>query len=119
VVRLALEEKGYEVVTRTSPFGFGATLNKERPDLVLLDASMPGLRGDKLVEISLRHNLHRCPIVFYSDRPADELREIVRTSGAQGFIQKSSDTEALGRMVGEYLARPRRTLSSSRPPREG
>src|SRR6187401_3449098 len=102
VARAALEAKGFEVLALSSPFGFGAALARMRPDIVLVDASMPGLQGDKLVELTLRNSTHRCPIVFYSDRPAAELHEIVRSSGAQGFIQKSGDIDRLCRSVAEY-----------------
>src|SRR5262245_37790361 len=104
IVRFVLEGRGHRVIALESPFGLAARLNQERPDLVLVDVSMPALEGPKLVEIALSHDLHRCPIVLYSDRSTDELRELVRTSGAVGFIQKTADAEHLAREVESFLA---------------
>ena len=104
IVRFVLEARGHRVIALESPFGLSARLNQERPDLVLVDVSMPALEGPKLVEIALSHDLYRCPIVLYSDRSTDELRELVRTSGAVGFIQKTADAEHLAREVESFLS---------------
>jgi len=105
VVKVVLEQRGFEVVGIDSPFGFGAALNEERPDLVLLDAQMPGLSGDKLVQIVLRHGFHRCPIVFYSELAGEHLERIVKSSGASGYIAKTSDGETLARQIHAHLKR--------------
>jgi DNA-binding response OmpR family regulator len=104
LVRNVLTARGYEVVVLDSPFGFGAALARESPDLVLVDASMPALHGGKLVEVALQNGLCRCPIVFHSDRPPRELQSLVLSTGASGFIQKTSDPEELWARVEEYLS---------------
>src|SRR5687767_1646654 len=105
LAKMKLEEAGYAVVTLNSPFGFSATFRAERPDLVLLDVSMPALQGDRLVQIARRHwSSHppsragvlgtppkRCPIVLYSDRPARELRSIALNCGADAYVAKNAD----------------------------
>lgn len=105
VVKVVLEQRGFEVIGLDSPFGFGAALNEVRPDLVLLDAQMPGLSGDKLVQIVLRHGFHRCPIVFYSELSGEHLDRLVRSSGASGFIEKRADGETLARLINIHLRR--------------
>jgi DNA-binding response OmpR family regulator len=109
-VRYVLQARGYEVVTVDSPFSFGSALSRTSPDLVLVDANMPALQGDKLVAVALQNGLCSCPIVFHSDRPADELQMLVRTSGAAGYIKKTSDPSELILAVEDYLA-----SASSRP----
>lgn len=103
-VRHVLQSRGYEVVTLDSPFSFGAALSKSQPDLVLMDAHMPALQGDKLVAIAIQNGLCSCPIVFHSDRPVEELSALVKSSGASGYIQKSSNPEDLVMGVEDYLA---------------
>ncbi len=105
LVRHALEAHGYQVMCLDSPFGLSRMVNRERPDLVLVDVSMPGLQGDKLVECLLSHRLHRCPLVLHSDKPEAELKELVRSSGAAGFIVKKNDGAALARDVEAFLGR--------------
>ena len=50
----ALGAEGFEVVTRLNPIGTGAAIARERPDVVLLDVSMPALDGAE-VQIGRAH----------------------------------------------------------------
>ena len=110
-VRYVLQSRGFDVVTVDSPFSFGSALSQSKPDLVLVDANMPALQGDKLVAVALQNGLCSCPIVFHSDRPAEELQMLVRSSGAAGYIKKTSDPSELVLAVEDYLA-----SASSKPP---
>jgi len=103
LVKLLLQSRGFEVITLDSPFGFGAAVSREQPDLVLVDASMPALHGGKLVEVALQKGICSCPIVFHSDRPARELQSLVLSTGASGYIQKTSDADELAAKVEEFL----------------
>jgi CheY-like chemotaxis protein len=103
MVRLMLEEGGYAVVAVDSPFGFNSALRRELPDLVLVDVSMPALKGDKLVEIALKNDLHRCPIVLFSDRPEADLQKLARASGASGYICKTNDAQTLLKSIAKFL----------------
>jgi DNA-binding NtrC family response regulator len=103
VVRIALERRGHTVVGLDSPFGLTRALDEERPDLLLVDVTMPGLTGDRVARIVLNHQHHRCPVVFYSDHPDEELAGMVASSGAAGYIRKSSTMERLALAVEDYL----------------
>lgn len=120
--RTVLEEEGFEVIGLDSPTGFSRTLVQEKPDLVLMDVSMPTLNGDKLVEIALRSGLHHCPIVLFSDRPDVELARLVEECGATGYIRKSLDLTLLSLKLRRFLP-PRSTMpppnSSSGPGSSG
>jgi CheY-like chemotaxis protein len=102
---MMLEDAGYEVSTVDTPFGLSSALTRDVPDLVLVDVGMPGLTGDKLVQITLRNrnDPRPCAIVLHSDRSEHELRELVRASGAAGYIRKTSDAAQLAREVERYL----------------
>ncbi|WP_170319924.1 response regulator [Polyangium spumosum] len=103
LVKLLLQSRGFEVVTLDSPFGFGAAVAREQPDLVLVDVNMPALPGGKLVEVAIQKGILTCPIVFHSDRPARELQSLVLSTGASGFIPKTNDADELASRVEEYL----------------
>ena len=103
MVKEALEGQSFEVVALDSPFGFGAALLRERPDLVLLDVSMPALQGDQLVRLARRHDLPPCPIVFFSDRPEEELWGLMEQVGAAGFLHKTGDPETLAQAIRVFL----------------
>jgi DNA-binding response OmpR family regulator len=105
LVQRMLGSAGYQVIPCETPFSLSGLLLAERPDLVLVDVDMPALRGDKVVETVLRHELHSCVIVLYSARPRTELAVLAHRSGADGFICKNGDPGELGTRVAELLAR--------------
>jgi len=103
-VRLVLGEFGYAVVTMSSHFGFVKTLRDEKPDLVLVDVTMPIMSGTKLVELALKKRTHRCSIVLYSDRDESELSRLAASCGADGYIKKTSNELELFRSVSRYIS---------------
>jgi CheY-like chemotaxis protein len=103
LTKMMLEGFGYEVVTLESGLGLSRALGREKPDLVLLDVSMPAVSGNQIVEVTRQHKLHRCPIVLFSDRPTGELSALARDCGAAGFIPKTSNAHALAQSVGRFL----------------
>jgi DNA-binding response OmpR family regulator len=103
VVHTVLEEDGFEVIGLDTPTGFSRTMMVEKPDLVLMDVTMPTLSGDKLVEIAQRGGLHPCPIVLFSDRPDTELARLVKECGAAGYIRKGHDTHLLAIRIRRFL----------------
>jgi DNA-binding response OmpR family regulator len=117
-VRYVLQSRGYEVVTVDSPFSFGSALSRSQPDLVLVDANMPALQGDKLVAVAIQNELCSCPIVFHSDRPVEELQALVKSSGASGYIQKTSNAEEFVMAVEDYLAGAKMRPESGRVSRD-
>ena len=102
LVRETLEQAGYEVIDTATPFGFSNMLRREKPDLALLDVTMPTLRGDKLAEIAIQHGVG-CPIVLFSDRPEAELDSMVKAVKAAGYIRKTADMDDIVRSVERFL----------------
>ena len=102
LVRETLEQVGYEVIDTSTPFGFSNMLRREKPDLALLDVTMPTLRGDKLAEIAIQHGVG-CPIVLFSDRPEAELDKMVKAVKAAGYIRKTADMDDIVRSVERFL----------------
>ncbi len=105
VVRESLERGGFDVIELENPLGMSQVVNREKPDLVLMDVEMPAMEGDKAVQIFLRHRLHECKIVLYSGRPPSELEKLVRACGASGFVPKSVTDAALTQAIRGYLPR--------------
>jgi CheY-like chemotaxis protein len=109
-VSMMLEDGDFEVLTVDSPFALSSALYEKDPDLVLVDVAMPGLQGDKLVEITVknRRSQRACPIVLHSDRPVAELERLSVLSGAAGFIQKTSNAPL-------FLDQTQRFLTAAAP----
>jgi CheY-like chemotaxis protein len=88
---------------------------REKPDLVLMDVTMPHLGGDTIVGVLGRAKPRGDTVVLlYSGLPADVLRVKAEAVGAQGFIRKSADMFALVREVGRWVKRS--GISSGRMP---
>ncbi|MBC7795054.1 MAG: response regulator, partial [Clostridia bacterium] len=114
-MRLLLESCGYDVHTSPTPFGTASTISREKPDLVLLDLIMPSLRGDAVVEMLRNSGGFRATrIVLLSDRPERELGDIARRCGADGFICKTLDHDAMVRQVQSWVSSAALTVSSVR-----
>jgi DNA-binding response OmpR family regulator len=103
VARVALEMRGHHVMTSSSGLGFTSLVEREKPDLVLVDVKMPVLDGAAVVSILRKYRGDACPVVFLSDRPASELAALVTSTGAAGFICKTDDLVALADEAESYL----------------
>ncbi len=104
--KLMLEEQGFVVVPLSSPLKFSGTMKKEQPDIALIDVGMPALQGPQLVSAANRTGVAQsCPMVLFSDRPADELTTLASQCGAAGFIRKSDDWEQIGAEVRGFIQR--------------
>lgn len=90
MAREALEEGGFEVVTALSAMeADGCIFGQMKPDLIILDVMLPVLDGDKKAKMLKDNERTRSiPILLLSSKPDEELRCLVKESGADGFIRK-------------------------------
>jgi DNA-binding response OmpR family regulator len=101
----ALESAGFDVIA--TDFGIEANqviYRNPPPDIILIDVMMPLLSGDQKVKlIKERERSRNIPILLISSKSQDELEELTRTSGANGYIQKPFDAEKLVTAVRNIL----------------
>jgi len=89
-----LEEEGWLVNWVSNAEEAFAALRQTRPDLVLLDFYLPGMRGDEVCRrIRMNIDSRGLPIVMLTSEEHNELHGL--ESGADDFIVKSSDPEIL------------------------
>jgi DNA-binding response OmpR family regulator len=100
---IVLEDAGYEVIPMSSAALFAVTLNRAKPDLALIDVSMPVVAGQLVVGLARRHQLHPCVIALYSSQPEETLAWIAEDCGADGYVRKTSKPEELLRHVAHLL----------------
>jgi two-component system response regulator AdeR len=115
VLRISLQAAGFD----TSFAADGATaltrLQLERPDLVLLDLTLPVVDGwGVLAELSMRGDAPPVIVCTAKRSPRDLAR--AQELGAAEYVTKPFDVEHLTLLVGEVLARPRRDLAAGAPP---
>jgi PleD family two-component response regulator len=95
-VRATLEGAGYEVATYRSAITVPLELREQRPDLVLLDVTMPDLVAhDAIKAMKGLKAMKGVPIVLYSSKTEAELTQLAKTTGAHGFIAKGPDKELI------------------------
>jgi DNA-binding NarL/FixJ family response regulator len=71
-----------------------AAIVKARPDVVLLDISMPGLSGLELLP-RLREALPKTKIVMLTHHESESIVEQALVAGADGYLSKSSEPDEL------------------------
>ena len=83
-----LEKKGYEIIQVTNGYDAIESCAEERPDIVFLDESMPGISGlDTLTKIKEVNS--NVPVVMITKNEAEDIME-----------------EAIGAQITDYLIKP-------------
>jgi two-component system, chemotaxis family, chemotaxis protein CheY len=107
VAAATLEDAGYQVISVSKPLGLYSVLEREKPDLVVVDLSMPALDGDQVVSILRRTVRYSCPVVLYSGCGREELAARAAACGATEYVTKSDDHRPLLACVRRLLGRER------------
>jgi chemosensory pili system protein ChpA (sensor histidine kinase/response regulator) len=98
-----LEREGYRVVTAKDGVDALEQLIELRPDVVLTDLEMPRMDGfDLLRNIRADARLHDLPVVVITSRLADKHRRYAEEVGANHYLGKPYQEEALLALVDRY-----------------
>lgn len=104
ITTLALRARGIDVAESVDGFGALALAASFRPDLVLLDISLPGLSGIEIME-RLRSELPDLSprILVVTARAMKDDREAAREAGCHGYLTKPIDPFVLADEVERLL----------------
>lgn len=86
VLHLYLEKDGYEVVEAVDGVDAMEKIQKENPDLVILDIMMPGLDGYRVLR-NVREN-NNIPVIMLSAKDTDADKILGLDLGADDYITK-------------------------------
>lgn len=112
-----LEDRGYEVATRSRALGTTGIILREKPDVVVLDVQMPALNGDELLTLlKSRPGLENTHYILFSGQEEAQLRAMAERTGALGFIVKTGNHDDFVREF-EVLVRRIGSTGSTTPPR--
>jgi len=104
VTKRNLESAGYDVVVANSALKMPQLVQREKPDLVLLDVEMPALSGEHVLDLAtLFEFLRTTPIVLHSAKSEEELKSLVARSSAKGYIRKSGNAITFVAQVRQFL----------------
>jgi DNA-binding NarL/FixJ family response regulator len=91
-VRAALERAGFLVVGEAADGAQAVVLaSMYRPDLVLMDLSMPGMDGIRATQ-ALRRQQPQIRVVLWTGRDDTQLASAIRRSGAHAGLSKGVRT---------------------------
>jgi CheY-like chemotaxis protein len=98
-----LEKSGYQVLTAVNGREALELVEKESPDLVLLDVRLPLIGGpDVCLRIKKNEELKHIPVILFTASTQD-INEKVRGCGAQGYILKPFSAEELLDKIKEFI----------------
>ena len=67
-----------------------------KPHVIVTDLYMPDMSGGELCEwLRAKMETSKTPIIICSSAPNEELEQVVRDVGADGYVSKESGPEAL------------------------
>ena len=93
-IRRLMDSVGFDVETFTGGEEFLASLERRRPDCVVLDLHMPKVSGFE-VQSQLNRSHHPVPVVAITGRDTEETCERALAEGASAYLKKPVDDQAL------------------------
>jgi two-component system, cell cycle response regulator DivK len=105
-----LDEKGYQIETALNAREAYALIEKDAPDLILLDLLMPKISGfDFLEEIRKNQKTKNTPVIVVSALTDEENVEKIMKMGAIDFVKKPIDLQYLVEKVESVLKKTFKT----------
>jgi DNA-binding response OmpR family regulator len=96
VTKKRLEIAGYEVITAIEGLDGLKKARSENPDLIILDLILPNLNGYQICSMLKRDNKYQnIPIIMLTSRSKEKDVDEGFTAGADAYITKPYDAEAL------------------------
>jgi DNA-binding response OmpR family regulator len=95
-----LEEEGYEVAVASDGLGIIERIEKEKPDVIILDIKMVSSNGlDVLQEI--RNKFYNLPVILCSAYGSYKVE--IKSIAADAYVVKSSDLTELKKKIAQVL----------------
>lgn len=102
-VCFALRERGYEVITARDGVEGLMRIERDTPDLVILDLIMPRRSGLSVLERLHGSRRHRPRIIMVSAIDDPRQRDFALSRGAERYLVKPYDLDELMKSVDELL----------------
>ncbi|SDF46504.1 two-component system, OmpR family, alkaline phosphatase synthesis response regulator PhoP/two-component system, OmpR family, response regulator MtrA [Mucilaginibacter pineti] len=102
MLEIVLEGNGYHIIPVQNSLNLYEVIDREHPDLLLLDLWMPVLSGDQVLR-SLRKNpdTQDLPVIVIS--ASRDGQQIAVNAGANDFMAKPFDVDFLLQKIQEYV----------------
>lgn len=91
-----LTGKGFSVSTFNSPFGVTGKMKEVKPEVILMDLGLPGMRGDKLIDLCKKEKeICNCRIILFSSTDDQEMKDLVKKGVAHDYFVKGGALKEL------------------------
>jgi CheY-like chemotaxis protein len=105
VVAMYLGIEGYDVATASNGEEGLEEIEKQAPDLVIMDIMMPGMDGiEACRRIRANADTTHIPVLMFSALSGDEDVERARLAGANRLVQKPFNLVGLGQLVKSFFS---------------
>jgi DNA-binding response OmpR family regulator len=94
-VKLALQEHGYEVLVAGDGSEALMRVERDAPDLILLDVIMPRRSGFSVLERLSRRGGHVPPVIMMSGSADSRNRDYAESQGVAHFLSKPFEMDEL------------------------
>lgn len=102
VTKIILEEEGYQVIAFDNSHHIKRFIQKQQPDLILMDIWIADQNGAELVkDLKSNPKLKKIPIVMVSAK--QDAEKIAKDCGAQDFLAKPFEIIDLIEKVKKYI----------------
>ena len=103
VAKMRLKNSGYEVAHVIDGEKAFALLQKDIPDLILLDLLLPGMQGEEICKkLKCDDRLKTIPVVLFT-ASASDIPKVAREVGADDYIMKPFESEELLGKVKKFI----------------
>jgi two-component system cell cycle response regulator DivK len=104
LIRRILEAEGYTVAEAENAAQALAFVQKQTPNLILMDINMPDVDGYTLTaQLKTYPHLVNVPIIALTANVMRGDRERTLAAGCDGYIQKPIDVDTLPAQIAQYL----------------
>lgn len=104
LIRRILQAEGYRVVEAPTAYEAIDYVQKEVPDLILMDINLPEIDGYTLTaQFRTQPNLKNTPIIALTANVMRGDRERTLEAGCDGYIQKPVDVDTLPILVEGFM----------------
>ena len=95
-----LSEAGYDVITASDGYKLAERIDKEKPDLVILDIRMVDYNGLDLLQ-EIRNRFYSLPVILCT--AYDTFKEDIKSIAADFYVIKSFDLSELKKTIAMAL----------------
>ncbi|NPV85969.1 MAG: response regulator [Anaerolineae bacterium] len=104
LVRRILQSEGYKVIEAENASQALFMLEKEQPDIILMDINMPDVDGYTLTtRLKTMPKIQNIPIIAVSAKVLKGDREKAIAAGCNGYIEKPINVDTLSQIINQYI----------------